>query len=197
VDTGNYVACPSKGRRAVSKTLAELEEKVLPLAIAAGAGLSVDDITALCDVATQTYYNRQSDPDAKTYFERWKAFTSTAVEKEVERRVRKIEASVSAEQRMSDVFLRALTLSEKRLKRAEELGDEITDDELKAIHKDFTRWAAPWAASQAPKRIEMGGTVSHVHTLVDETVNRIAAFAEKYQGQFLPPADVVEADVVS
>jgi hypothetical protein len=181
----------------VSKTLAELEEKILPLAIAAGAGLPVSEITSHCDVALQTYYNRLSDPDSKSYFEKWKGFTAGVLEKEIARRVQKVESAQSAEQRVSAIFARALTVSERMLSRVENAGDEAEMDDLRRIHKDFTKFFAPWAASQAPKRIEMGGNVTHTHVLVDETVNRVVAFEKKYAEMgYLPPA-AEEAELVS
>ena len=180
------------------KTVEELEEKVLPLAITAGAGMPIETLTAHCGVATQTYYNRLEDPDAKTYFDHWKAFTAAAVEKEVERRVRKIESAQSNEAKIGAIFTRALALTEKALEKAEKLGDEATLDGLVEIHSKITVWASKFAASEAPKRVEIGGKVQHVHVLVDDTVNRISAFAEKYDSlNMLPPANAEEAHVVS
>ena len=178
------------------KGLPEFEEKILPLAIAAGAGLPVAEITSHCDVALQTYYNRLSDPDSRSYFERWKAFTSGVVEKEIARRVQKVESAQSAEQKVSAIFARALTVSERMLKRVEEAGDNATAEDLKDIHRHFTKFFAPWAASQAPKRIEMGGNVTHTHVMVDETVNRVVSFEKKYAEMGMLSGEVVEGEVV-
>jgi hypothetical protein len=96
------------------------------------------------------------------------------------------------------MFDRALAISEKALQRAEALGDSITAEEIAAIHKDFTLTFAKFSASEAPKRLEVGGQVEHVHHFLDDTLDRFTLFAEKYTPLgLLPPADVIEADVVS
>jgi hypothetical protein len=166
------------------------------LGICIGLGLTAEAAAEFCDVSRATYYNRTAKDPAT--FSRWRDFAAKLREKAIAPAIKKAEAVATNEERMSSVFLRALTLSEKRLERAEQLGEEISDEELRAIHKDFTKWAAPWAASQAPKRIQVNGEVVHTHQLLDETAIRLTAFLQKYEPTgLLPPAEVVEAEVVS
>lgn len=164
--------------------------------ICSGIGLTVEATAELCDVSRTTYYER-TKKNLPT-FNRWHDFAAKLRERAIAPAIKKAEVASTNEERMSAVFLRALTLSEKRLERAEALGEEISDEELRAIHKDFTKWAAPWAASQAPKRIQVGGEVVHTHTLLDDTAVRLTAFLHKYEAAgLLPPAEAVEAEIVS
>jgi predicted transcriptional regulator len=107
---------------------------------------------------------------------------------------KKVEEIVRpAEERIKSFFDRSFRLSERALQRAEEAGDDIDIKSLMAIHKDFTQWSAKFSASEAPKRLEVGGGVEHVHTIGGEVVDRLTAFMSRHEN-LLPPA--IEAEVV-
>lgn len=166
-------------------------------AICRGLGLTVEETVSACGLSSnQTYYNRTAKDAAR--FDALRTFTEARAEQIVAKRVGKISTSVSNEERIGQLFGRALALSERLLSKAEEKGDDITLDELSEIHKTFTQWAAKYAASEAPKRIQVGGQVEHVHVLADETVDRLTKSLEKAERfGLLPPATVVEAEIVA
>lgn len=189
------------------------DELDIKIALCAGFGLSVERMLEVCDInSPQTFYNRQRKwPE---HFERWRSWSERAVLAAVDARVKKAEDTQKAEARITEVFARALRLSEKLLDKAEKLGDAASEKLLFKIHNDFTKWASNYAASAAPKRIQLSGEVHHTHALADETFNRVAAFASKYErmsmlpepepAPALPPSPspvfeqpVIEAEVIS
>jgi hypothetical protein len=164
--------------------------------ICSGVGLTVEATAELCDVSRTTFYEHTKKNLAA--FDRWRRFGEQLKLKAIEPAVKKAEVASTNEERMSAVFLRGLSLSEKLLQKIEDKGEEATIEELRDIHKQFTRWAAPWAASQAPKRVQIEGEVVHAHTMLDETATRLTGFLGKYEAMgLLPPAEVEEAEIVS
>jgi hypothetical protein len=111
---------------------------------------------------------------------------------------RKVEEIVKpAEDRIKSFFDRSFRLSEKALQRAEEMGDDIDPKLLVAIHKDFTVWASKFAASEAPKRLQMEGSVQHDHRLIGEaTIERLTSFMAKHDRLLPAGPEVIEAVVV-
>lgn len=117
--------------------------------------------------------------------------------------------------RIQNLFTRAIALSEKALERAERLqqdgeelacrkcGDpvlvcsncsapfrtEMTLETLMKIHADFTVWGAKFSASEAPKRIEVGGRVDHVQVMDGATIDRLERFMAEHE-KLLPAITV-------
>jgi hypothetical protein len=188
------------------------DELDIKLALCAGFGLSVERMLEVCDInSPQTFYNRQRKwPE---HFERWRSWSDRALIAAVDARVKKAEDTQKAESRITEVFARSLRLTEKLLDRAEREGDKASEKLLFRVHNDITKWAGTYAASTAPKRIQLTGEVHHTHEIADETFSRVAAFATKYErllpepepAPALPPSpspvfevpqDAIEAEVV-
>lgn len=99
---------------------------------------------------------------------------------------RKITDAVStvvgtAEERIARFFDRAFRLSERLLKKAEEAGDNIKMSDLLVLHKEMTKWAAPFAASEAPKRLEVKTDHTETHVIAEETMSRLENFMTKHE----------------
>lgn len=170
-------------------------DKNIRIAICYGAGLPVERIKVLCDFKDpHTFYDR-----AKKFadFNRWKDFAAAALAAVVESRVKREDSAMAAEVRIAEIHLRALKITEKLVERAEGKGDNISLKEAWKIHDSITKWSAQFAASQAPKRVQLLGEVKHTHILADETIDRMTRFADKYESRGLLPGQVVEAEVVS
>lgn len=107
-----------------------------------------------------------------------------------------LATAVGAQERIKAVFDRALTITERLIEKAESLGDDLTLAEAMDIHKNLTQWAAKFVASEAPKRLQVESEHVEVHKIDDQTLMRLEAFMERHQ-QYLPPADVKEAEVLT
>lgn len=97
----------------------------------------------------------------------------------------------NAEDRIKSLFDRAFRLTEKAITKAEQLGDELTLKELIQIHREFTVWSASFAASEAPKRLQVSGEIEHKHQLVPMSI--FTALEGVMREQKLLP---IEAEVV-
>lgn len=90
-----------------------------------------------------------------------------------------VEVKARAEDRVKNVFGRALTLTEKAIKKAEDKGDDITLEELMDIHNKITVWSSKFIVSEAPKHLKVGGEVIHTHELPSEAWERLEALQRK------------------
>lgn len=104
------------------------------------------------------------------------------------------EVAEVAEARIKKLFNRAFAITETLIDKAERLGDQITISEAMEIHKAITQWAAKFAASEAPRRMEFAGTVNHDHKLVPTAL--FAALESVMREQKLLP-EVIEAEVIA
>lgn len=99
-----------------------------------------------------------------------------------------------AEERIKKLFNRAFAITEKVVSKAEGLGDDITLAQALEIHKSLTQWAAKFAASEAPRRVQLEGKVQHNHVQVPAAL--FAALEGVMREQKLLPPDVLDAEVV-
>ena len=77
------------------------------------------------------------------------------------------KANLTAETRIRGVFERSLIMTERAIQKVEDLGDEATLATLMDMHAKVTVWASKFAASEAPKRLEVDSQtqVTHRHVL--------------------------------
>ena len=152
--------------------------------------MSVEKTAEFLGVAPNTVRNRIDGN--RQYVMAVKAETESVLAVSAAKKVEELVRP--AEERIKSFFDRAFRLSERALERAEAQGEDIDIKTLMAIHKDFTVWSAKFSASEAPKRLEVGGGVEHVHTIGGEVVDRLTAFMSRHEN-LLPPA-AIEAEVV-
>jgi hypothetical protein len=164
------------------------------LGIALGTGMSVEAAATFLDCSPGTVRNHL-DSINRAYIMGIKAETEAALAVTASKKV--TDVLKPAEERIKSFFDRSFRLSEKALERAEAMGEEIDLRALMAIHKDFTTWSAKFSASEAPKRLEVNGSVEQVHTLSGDVVDRLTAFMQKHQN-LLPASrpEVLDAVVV-
>lgn len=175
------------------------------LGIAVALGLTIAEACDLCDVTSGTYYKRtENSPD----FEKYRAFTVLASQKSFAKQVAKVATAQTAEEKIVSRLDGSLKITDKIIKHLTEDEDygrcaeckRIAPDiikELLAGQKAITQWIGKYAASEAPKRLQINGTVTHEHVAIqDSTVDAIAAFQSHLQRLPLPPADVIEAQIV-
>lgn len=124
-----------------------------------------------------------------------------------------VDASVGklaerAEDRIKAVFDRSLRLTERLLQQAEMASEQPGEGVLPLlmeIHKNITVWAGKFAASEAPKRVEMKGSIDHAHIhatipLADaENIFEARRAIKSVEGQALIAGStaVTEAELVS
>ena len=172
------------------------------IGIALGAGMSVEKAAEFVGIAPNTL--RAHLDTNGTYILAVKAETETALALTASKKVQDVVKP--AEDRIKSFFDRSFRLSERALAEAERQADEAekggADNKvdlkaLMAIHKDFTVWAAKFSASEAPKRMEMTGSVEQVHTLSGDVMDRLTGFMTRHQN-LLPAGEprVIDAVVV-
>jgi hypothetical protein len=167
-------------------------------AIAHALGMSWAETASLLNVGESTLYNRSAKN--APFYDKVRAFTEARIaERDARAAARTANKSsdliASAQDRIKGLFDKAFLVSERAVHKALEDGDDITYEKALEVHKSFTTWAAKFAASEAPKRLQMEGQVNHNHRLVaDSTIQRLNAFMDKHQA-LLPEA--VDAEVVS
>ena len=159
--------------------------------------MSWAETASLLNVGESTLYNRSAKHPA--FYDKVRAFVEARLaERDAKSAARTANKSsdliASAQDRIKGLFDKAFLVSERAVNRALEMGDDIGYEQALEVHKSFTTWAAKFAASEAPKRLEMAGRVDHQHHLVaDSTIQRLNAFMAKHQA-LLPEA--VDAEVV-
>lgn len=176
-----------------------LDEK---LAICVGLGMTSQEAADFCGVSRQTYYNRcEALPFAEI-----RAFTQAAAEKTLALRIAATKSAQTAEEKIVSRLDSALQITDKVIAaltaddakgRCEECGrlEPAMLKELMAGQKAITQWVSKFAASEAPKRLQVEGTVVHQHEVCDELVQRLEAVIAK-ETLMLGAADAIEAEVV-
>ncbi len=159
------------------------------LAVCLGLGMSQLKSAEYVGITDRTLLRHKAN--SPEFFDRNVAFVRGVKENALTNIV--AARSEQAEDRIKGLFNRAFKLTEKAIERAEKDQDDLTLAELIKIHKEFTVWSASFAASQAPKRVEVKGEVEHTHSLVPASV--FAAIQGVMREQKLLP-EAIEAQVV-
>lgn len=171
---------------------AEPDDLDRKLAFAVGCGMTVDEAVEVAGVSRSSYYSR-SNTHADLYGA-WIAFgemvaaktvalrigAAKAVEKHEDRIVSRLDGAL----KITDKVIRELTSDDDRGRCTEcrRLTPQ-TIKELIAGHRAITTWAAKYAASEMPKRIQHSGAFLHGHVaLQDDTVAGLAALQEHMLG---------------
>jgi hypothetical protein len=166
------------------------------MGVATGAGLTVEAVANLCGVVPGTYYNRTAKHPGP--FDLGRSFGQILRERAIAAEVTKAKVSEKAEDKIISRLDRALSLGDRAIDKLEAMGDTATLKDLLLAHKILTEFYADFAASKAPKRVQVEGGVAHEHRIVlDSTVDGLTAFAAHIQRLKLPAADAIEAEVVS
>lgn len=156
------------------------------------AGLTHEQIGEALGLTRQTIGLTIAKTD--TWFKRLipqaKAIAARRVQATVEKEL------ISAEARLKRLFDRSFCITEKVLDKAEAAGDNITIQEAMDIHKSITQWAAKFAASEAPKRLSVEGTVNHDHRAVPSHIFDAIDSVLREQRALPPAIEVQEAEVV-
>lgn len=153
----------------IDKHRHDLEDDRLRVAAAIGFGLTIEKTAEFAGVSGSTVKRWKDDPEIKGVAAIVSAGLSVWRALNVDSELANINET--AEKRIKRLFDRSFLLSEQALKRAEMDGDKVTLEQLMAIHENFTKWAAKYAASEAPKRLDVNQTttktVYHVVGLAD------------------------------
>lgn len=137
----------------------DLDDDRLKTGIAFGFNASQEDTAEFAGKSLSTVKRWKTDPEIIRVSEAVAAYKSIDASKRVKNAV--TEAVGNAEDRIRRIFDRATRLTERAVERVEALGDNATIEELMEMHKQITVWASKYAASEAPKRISVEGTMEH------------------------------------
>jgi hypothetical protein len=148
----------------ISRRKTELSDDRIKVAIAYGFDSTNEEAAAFGDVSPSTSKRWKTDPEIRQISEAVGAYLSIYKSKQVKDAVG--DAVQSAEERIKALFTRSLRLTERVLQKAEEQGDAVSLDEAKYIHENIAKWAAKFAASEAPKRMQVEGSHTHTHVAV-------------------------------
>jgi DNA-binding CsgD family transcriptional regulator len=163
------------------------------IGICLGSGMSPERAATHLGVAANTVRNHIATNG--DYILKVKSETETILAVNAAKKVADVVGT--AEERIKGLFDKAFRLTERAIQKAEDKGDDIELSELMEIHNRITVWASKFAASEAPKRLEVNGSVEQVHTLSGDVVDRLTAFMQKHQN-LLPASrpEVLDAVVV-
>ncbi len=176
---------------------AEPDDIDLKLALCVASGLTVEESAVICGVSPGTYYNRTAKN--ADYFEKWRSFAETVIEKAIAARTAKLKATQTAEDKIVSRLDSALKVTDRLLDHLTDdgaseacdtcgRGNAATVKELLAGQKQITQWVARFAASEAPKRLEIGGSVIHEHVvMLDDTVDSLRSFEQHMKRIQLSP----------
>lgn len=159
-------------------------------AVLDGLGFTVEKASERIGVTRQTHYNDVGvDPE---FFRDLSSFVSTLKDEVIATEISRRQTALKAEDRIKAVFDRSFRITERLIDKAEEMGDEITVEQAMEIHKNITMWAAKFAASEAPKRVEVKGAFDHKHQVVihDETVAALAFLNDHMTSKVLPHSNL-------
>jgi len=101
-----------------------------------------------------------------------------------------------AELRIKRMFDRAFAITERLIKKAEDLGDKITIEQAMEIHSKITVWASKFTASEAPKRSDQTTTHTEIHKMDDSTIDRLERFLSKNSRLFGPQMPEIKGEVI-
>lgn len=157
------------------------------IAVCLGLGMSQEKCAEHLGITRQTIFNHtKKDPE---FFQ--SAVATVKAIRDLTQTANISSAALAAEDRIKSFFDRSFRLSEQLLTEAEQNGADPA--QLMEIHKNFTMWAAKFAASEAPKRMKFEGSIEHEHKLIDATV--IARLEAVMREQKLLP-ETIDAEVV-
>lgn len=123
-------------------------------------GISLEKLSEICGVAVSTISRRVQEirvQRAESIGRMMVAQQGAKIAEDVAR---------SASERMKGVFDKSFQLTERLIKKAESMGDDISLETLMDIHKNLTVWATRYTLSEAPKRIQMSGGQIHAHVFI-------------------------------
>jgi hypothetical protein len=171
------------------------DDSDIKMAVLVGLGASIEDAADFVNLGRQTYYNRSSNHPA--LYSQWIDFGKAAASRILAKHIVRAEKAASNEEKLISRYDKALAVMDKAIQKVETLGDEATLKELLEATRTITHFTAKFAASEAPKRLEVNGSVEHNYRVIsDETVLRLTSFMEKNQN-LLVAADAIEAEVIS
>jgi len=163
------------------------DELDMKIAIAIGLGMSVTETADVLDISRQTLYNRVTAQNA--LHDTWRYTVEGLAEKTLTIRIGAAKSAQTAEQKITSRLDNALKVTDKilaQLTSEDESGTctecgRITPNamsELLAAQKSITTWISSYAASQAPKRVSLEGSMTHRHVVMsDDTVSGLLALA--------------------
>lgn len=176
------------------------------MAIAVGLGMTVEQAAESAGLQRATYYQRhEKNPD---FYNKWKSYTESAAEKTLALRIGAAKAAQSAEDKIVSRLDDALKITDRIVKelttddnagRCDECGRLSTDTlkDLIAGQKAITQWVGKFAASEAPKRLQVSGAVMHGHVaLQDDTVAALAGLMQHMRAIPALATSIPEAEVV-
>lgn len=179
-----------------------LTDDRLKAAVAFGFGATQEEAAEFCGKSVSTAKRHKEDPVLKQISEAIAAYKSIQESKQVKSAVS--EAIESAEERIKRLFDKATRLTERAVQKVEDKGDEATVEELMEMHKQITVWASKYTASEAPKRLQVEGSVQHEHKhfLPYSEVKRAILVGKEIDENFGRPliageSDVIDAEAVS
>jgi len=142
----------------------DLGEDRLKVAIGYGFGFSNAAAAEFGGVSESSAKRWKTDPEIVNVTEAVAACLSLWRSKQVKTAV--AEAVDNAEERIGRIFDRATRLTERAVKKVEDMGDNATLEMLMDMHKQITTWAAKYRVSEAPKRMQLEGSQTHTHVHV-------------------------------
>lgn len=179
--TGAAVACNRASKATSNCQMAirrELSETQVKLAAAEGFGWPTTETAQFAGISYDTAREYNKLPTVRAIASAVAACKSIDSTRHLTAHLE--HAKAKAEDRIQSFFDRSFRLSEKALAHAEKLisdaeaeGKETDLKLLLALHKDFTQWAAKFSASEAPKRVEVGGEVEHRHVISLEEAKQL------------------------
>lgn len=178
---------------------ADLTDSDWQIAIGYASGMTQEAIAEHLGVSSETIRLRKQDPE-RHQLDRRTALAEAILARQWAKKLAR--EGESAEERLKGFFDRSFRVSEALLRKIEAQGDGAEVADLMEVHKNFTMWAAKFAASEKPKHVktEIAGEVTHTHVIDFDEALRIHQ-TEKEIAQLrvtpaLPPANVEEAVLV-
>jgi hypothetical protein len=165
------------------------------MAIAHGLGLTAEDAADAAGLSRGSFYQRSDKkPD---FYEKWRSWASMIAARTIAKEVVKAKSSASNEEKLVQRFDAALSILDKAIQKVDSLGDEATLKDLNAAVRNITHFVAKFAASEAPKRIDISGKVTQeVRIAPTALFQRVATFALRNQRYLNAAQDALEAEVV-